>query len=100
PAGQTYFITGIILIIFCLAALYGLLRKADIFVIIYGALIILFVLMHAILLGLYYDQKEQRLHFVEDFLQLQVNEYVSIDSQTVYSATLTVIMEQVSNSYH
>ncbi|KAF7257667.1 hypothetical protein EG68_05781 [Paragonimus skrjabini miyazakii] len=38
PAGQTYFITGIILIIFCLAALYGLLRKADIFVIIVSLL--------------------------------------------------------------
>ncbi|KAF7255436.1 hypothetical protein EG68_08187 [Paragonimus skrjabini miyazakii] len=56
----------------------------------------LFVLMHAILLGLYSGQKEQRLHFVEDFLQLQVNQYVSIDSQTVHSATLTIIMEQLS----
>ncbi|KAF5405687.1 hypothetical protein PHET_00801, partial [Paragonimus heterotremus] len=95
PAGQTYFITGIILIIFCLAALYGLLRKADIFVIIYGGLIMLFVLMHAILLGLYFGQKEQRLNFVENFLQLQVDQYVSIDSQTIHSVTLTIIMEQL-----
>ncbi|KAF8563445.1 hypothetical protein P879_11717, partial [Paragonimus westermani] len=59
PAGQTYFISGIILILFCLAALYGLLRKADIFVIFYGALIMLFVLMQSILLGLYFGQKEK-----------------------------------------
>ncbi|KAA3678654.1 uncharacterized protein DEA37_0009553, partial [Paragonimus westermani] len=94
PAGQAYFVSGILLILFCLAALYGLLRKADIFVIFYGALIMLFILMQSILLGLYFGQKEKRLQFVEDFLQLQVNQYVSIDSQTAHSATLTIIMEQ------